>query len=87
MGTDNSYVFHKVRTETLKQGCFDVTNLTCLRLQCQRLGLMFVLKINADSLENPFYNQLLQCKVTFAKQQAQIPCLLESKNFEFDPYV
>jgi len=48
---------------------------------------MFVLKINADSLEGPFNNQILQCLVAFAKQPTQIPCILELNNFAFDPYV
>ena len=42
---------------------------------------------NADSLERPFNNQKLQCLVAFAKQPTQIPCILELKNFAFDPYV
>ena len=48
---------------------------------------MFVLKINADSFESPFNNKKLQCLVGFAKQPTQIPCILELKNFAFDPYV
>ena len=64
IGTDNSYVILKLRTETLKRGCFfDATILTCQRLQCQRRGLMFVVKINADSLESPFNNQKMQYNV------------------------
>jgi len=45
------------------------------------------LKINAGSLECPFNSQKWQCLVASAKQPIQIPCILDFKNFAFDPYV